>query len=115
MSKKITTEEWLSELFPAFTKRPENSFTVNDVVKTTGYKRGTAALRIQEKVDAGKLKKITCVENGKQINCYIEIKNGEQKNNYTGNDRKGPIEAKAAAGKGTGKNNKGIKKKDIRK
>lgn len=71
--QSITLDEWLDATFKPVQRKPENSFSVQDVIKRTGLKRGAAMRMIKEKVEAGEIKELKCVHDGRQSNFYIPI------------------------------------------
>lgn len=67
---KITHDEWLNELIKPPTPKPEDAFTITEMLTKTTIKRTTLSRRVEDAVAKGELEKGTCVINGKEANWY---------------------------------------------
>ena len=73
--KPITTEEWIRAAFPVETKKPEGSFSIDEMMKITGYKRSTAIRHLLDKVEEGVLEEKTILINGRNMRIFCPVKN----------------------------------------
>lgn len=67
---KITHDEWFSELIKPPTPKPDDAFTVIEMLKRSTIKRSTLTRRLEEAVKRGELETGKCVVNGKEQNWF---------------------------------------------
>jgi hypothetical protein len=72
-TKQITADEWIDSTFTTLLSKPENSFTVEDVMRKTGMSRSHTINRLNDMVARGKLKSGKCKINKTLFNYYIPI------------------------------------------
>lgn len=70
---KITLDEWLTHSVINQNAKPENAFTVADILQKHKINRRTLSSRLDRLVQDGKLKKGKCLVDGKMLNYYIPI------------------------------------------
>jgi hypothetical protein len=78
MSKKvegITSDEWLQATFgtPAI-KPPAGSFTVEEAMQKTGFKRTTMERKLKERELSGEVVCIKCLVNGRFVKYFTPVK-----------------------------------------
>ena len=72
--KSITADEWISEAFPAAKSRPENSFTINEVMKKTGYSRTTVSRIIGDRIESGELTETKIIIDNRVHRVFTPVK-----------------------------------------
>lgn len=72
-SATINMEQWMDEVFPDLSQRPEGSFTVEDIMKKTNIARTSANAKLNRMVESGTLTKGKFVKDGRYMNWYIKV------------------------------------------
>jgi hypothetical protein len=76
MSKKqpvITLDEWIAATMPKREPRPENSFTIDEMMEKTKLTRGVVIRKIKELKSENKLSEGSFVKNGKICKYFLPI------------------------------------------
>lgn len=73
MNTKITLDEWLKSSVIEPNTKPENSFTIPEILAKSNINRRTLMTRLDNLIHEGKLKKGKCVIDGKIFNYYVPI------------------------------------------
>lgn len=81
MNTKITLDEWLQQSVIEPNTKPENSFTIPEILAKSNINRRTLMTRLDNLIHDGKLKKGKCVIDGKILNYYVPIELDEIHNN----------------------------------
>jgi hypothetical protein len=110
---KITADEWISEAFKNLPEKPENAFTINEVVQKTGQHGRTVISRLERLITLGKLKKGRCMIDGRPSNYYIPVELLDNENRS--NDGRTIAGTKNIIGKTTRPGNQRAGKKNSKK
>lgn len=69
--KSITAQEFISANFPDYGAIPENAFTLDDVMKSTGLKLSACNMKVKKLLDDGSLQKIKRLRNGSMKTFFV--------------------------------------------